>query len=57
MKWGYKNGWGGLLNVTEVYELQFMNILNSVFSTDQDASNKTRKKTKGSKKKIQAAGK
>ena len=46
----------GLLYVTVVYELQFMNILNSVFGADQDTSNKTREKTKGDKKKVQAAG-
>ena len=33
-----------------------MNILNSVFGADQDTSNKTREKTKGAKKKVQAAG-
>ena len=33
-----------------------MNILNSVFDADQDTSNKTREKTKGEKKKVQAAG-
>ena len=46
----------GLLYVTVVYELQFMNILNSVFGAEQDTSNKTREKTKGAKKKVQAAG-
>ena len=46
----------GLWYVTVVYELQFMNILNSVFGADQDTSNKTREKTKGDKKKVQAAG-
>ena len=30
--------------------------LNSVFAADQDTSNKTREKTKGDKKKVQAAG-
>ena len=30
--------------------------LNSVFAADQDNSNKTREKTKGDKKKVQAAG-
>ena len=46
----------GLWYITVVYELQFMNILNSVFGADQDTSNKTREKTKGDKKKVQAAG-
>ena len=46
----------GLLYVTVVYELQFMNILNSVFGVDQDTSNKTREFTKGDKKKVRAAG-
>ena len=46
----------GLLYVTVVYELQFMDILNSIFGADQDTSNKTRGKTKGDKKKVQAAG-
>ena len=35
--------------MTEVYALQFMNILNSVSGADQDASNKTREKTKEDK--------
>ena len=39
-----------------MYELQFMNMLNSVFVADQDTLNKTREKTKGDKKKVQAAG-
>ena len=39
-----------------MYELQFMNMLNSVFVADQDTLNKTREKTKGEKKKVQAAG-
>ena len=46
----------GLLYVTVVYELQFMDILNSIFGADQDTSNKTRGKTKGDKKKVKAAG-
>ena len=51
-----RNSNAKLLYVTEVYALQFMNILNSVFGADQDTSNKTREKTKGDKKKVQAAG-
>ena len=39
-----------------MYALQFMNMLNSVFVADQDTLNKTREKTKGGKKKVQAAG-
>ena len=39
-----------------MYALQFMNMLNSVSVADQDTSNKTREKTKGDKKKVQAAG-
>ena len=31
-----RNSHAGLLYVTEVYALQFMNISNSVFSADQD---------------------
>ena len=51
-KWLYT----GLLYVAEVYALQFMNILNSVFDADQDAPNKTREKIKGGKKKAQVEG-
>ena len=51
-KWLYT----GLLYVAEVYALQFMNILNSVFDADQDTPNKTREKTKGGKKKAQVEG-
>ena len=43
------NSYVRLLYVTEVYALQFMNILNSVFGADQDTSNKTREKTKEDK--------
>ena len=44
-----RNSYAKLLYVTEVYALQFMNILNSVFGADQDTSNKTREKTKEDK--------
>ena len=44
-----RNSYAGLLYVTEVYALQFMSILSSVFGADQDTSNKTREKTKGDK--------
>ena len=44
-----RNSYAKLLYVTEVYALQFMNILNSVFSADQETSNKTREKTKEDK--------
>ena len=56
--WTFKKQWKeikqeiatqGLLHVTEVYALQFMNMLNSVFGADQDTWNKTRAKTKGNK--------
>ena len=43
------NSYVRLLYVTEVYALQFMNILNSVSGADQDTSNKTRGKTKEDK--------
>ena len=39
-----RNSHAGLLYVTEVYALQFMNISNSVFSADQDTSKKMREK-------------
>ena len=51
-KWLYT----GLLFVSEVYPLQFMNILSSVFDADQDTSNKTREKIKGGKEKAQVEG-
>ena len=51
-----RNNYAKLLYVTEMYALQFMNMLNSVFVADQDTSNKTREKTKGDTKKVQAAG-
>ena len=44
-----RNSYAGLLYVTEVYALQFMSMLNSVFGADQDTTNKTRAKTKGGK--------
>ena len=44
-----RNSNAKLLYVTEVYALQFMNILSSVFGADQDTSNKTREKTKEDK--------
>ena len=44
-----RNSYAGLLYVTEVYALQFMNILNSIFGADQNTSNKTREKAKGGK--------
>ena len=51
-KWLYT----GLLYVSEVCALQFMNIFNSVFDADQDTSNKRREKIKGGKKKAQVEG-
>ena len=44
-----RNSYTGLLYVTEVYALQFMNTLNSVFGADRATSNKTKEKTKGGK--------
>ena len=50
-----KNGCIGLLYYRGVC-VAIYDYLNSVFAADQDTSNKTREKTKGDKKKVQAAG-
>ena len=50
-----KNGCTGLLFVIEVYVLQLMNMLNSIFGAYQDTSKKGGK-TKEDKKEDQAAG-
>ena len=52
-----KIGCVGLLLVTEVYEVQFMIILNSVFGANRDNSNKTKEKAKRGKEQVKAAGK